>query len=64
MMLMNRFCIFQKQNRELLFTKNVGQAGLVKQKLVDGEVLVDGQKLHVMINYLSDESVEPLEHET
>ena len=64
MMLMNRFCILQKQNRELSFARSVSQAGLVKQILVDGEVLVDGRKLSIMINLISDSSVGRPEHET
>ena len=58
------FVYFKKQNRELSFARSVGQAGLVKQNLVDGEVLVDGRKLSVMINLINDSSVGRPEHET
>ena len=64
MMLMNRFCILQKQNRELSFARSVSQAGLVKKNLVDNAVLIDGRKLSVMINLISDDSVGRPEHET
>jgi hypothetical protein len=64
MMLMNRFCILQKQNRELSFARSVSQAGLVKKNLVDNAVLIDGRKLSVMINLISDASVGRPEHET
>ena len=64
MMLMNRFCILQKQNRELSFARSVSQAGLVKKNLVDDVVLIDGRKLSVMINLISDASVGRPEHET
>jgi hypothetical protein len=55
---------FKKQNRELSFARSVGQAGLVIQNTVDGEVLIDGRKLSVMINLISDSSVGLTEHET
>jgi hypothetical protein len=57
MMLMSRFCKFQKQNRELSFASSVGQAGLVKQNLVDGDVPIEGWELSVMINLLSSSNV-------
>jgi len=56
MMLMIRFCKFQKQNRELSYAKSVGQAGHVKRKLVDGLVPVSGRNLFVMVNSVKDES--------
>jgi hypothetical protein len=64
MMLMNRFCILLKQNRELSFARSVSQAGLVTKNLVDDLVLIDGRKLSVMINLISDTSVGRPEHET
>jgi len=56
--------ISKKQNRELSFARRVGQAGLVMQNLVDGQVLVDGRRLSVMINLINDSSVGRPEHET
>jgi hypothetical protein len=56
--------IFKQQNRELSFARSVGQAGLVMQNLVNGQVLIDGRRLYVMINLISDSSVGQPEHET
>jgi len=64
MMIMNRFCIFQKLKHELSFARSAGQAGHVTQNLVDGEVLLDGRKLNIMVDLISDSIVGCLEHET
>ena len=51
MMLMIRFCKFQIQNRELSYASAGGQAGKVKQNLVDGEVLVSERNLSVTVKF-------------
>lgn len=56
MMLMSRFCKFQKQNRELSYANSVGQAGHVQQKLVDDCVPIGGRNLFVTVNFVKGES--------
>ena len=57
MMLISRFCKFQIQNRELSYASQRGQAGKVKQNLVDGEVPVSKRNLSVT-EKLGEDSVQ------
>ena len=59
MMFTSRFCKFQKQNRELSYASQEGQAGKVKQYLVDGEVPVSERNLSVTVKF-GKESVQIL----